>query len=235
MYVYQLALPQTNISFINYPDRFEKKNTRGHYCPTGWVSNSDHKYLAVAFSTLSFIQCNIVYNNAIESLFIWHLSYFGRILSLVDPKYDWRGILCVFYFKLFFCNCAIFAISKNYLWHPSSNKLIYYYVVWIYKKYINIDMFRYRVILFGRSRVSIHHIDLWRKKCHRWHLTDECFFYLTPESSHVCRQWLAPSRKCQENPKAVTPSGNDQRGVGRMSHLMNGITFEFLVHIIFLP
>ena len=88
----------------------------------------------------------------------------------------------------------------------------------------------YWVILFGPSRVAIHHIDLWRKKCHGWHLTDECFNNSTPPS-HVRHRWLPRSRKCQESGTTVTPSGNNQRGVGRMSHLINGTTLDFLVRI----
>ena len=81
-------------------------------------------------------------------------------------------------------------------------------------------------------RVSIYHIDLWRKKCHRWHSTDECFNNSTTVSSYMRCRWLPTRHKCQESPKSVTPSENNQRGVDRMSVLINGITIAFVVHII---
>ena len=136
MYVSQLVLPQTNTGFIDYPEWFEK-STWVHYCLTGWVSNCDRQYLALAFSTSSFIQCNIVYNKGIEPLFIWRLLYFGWIVKPCWSQIRLKGDLC-FYFKFIFFHCAIFAIFQK---NSSSNKLIYYYVVWIYHEYINIEMF----------------------------------------------------------------------------------------------
>ena len=75
---------------------------------------------------------------------------------------------------------------------------------------------------FGISGVSIHHNDMWWKKCYTWQLTDECLII----------QQRQPSRKCQENPKALTPGGNNQRGVGWTLHLINDRTIDFRIHSI---
>ena len=61
-------------------------------------------------------------------------------------------------------------------------------------------MFRYRVILFGRSCVSISHIDLWLKKCHRWHSTDECFNNCTHQRRATC---VVDDRHQAENVKKI--------------------------------
>ena len=125
LYVSQLVLPQTNASFIKYPEWFEK-STWGHYCPKGWVSNCDRKYLAFAFSTSSLIECNIVYNTAIESLFIWHLLYFGRILKPCGSQMRLKGNLCVFLFQINFLSlCHFCNFSKiNYGIHRRTNSYI---------------------------------------------------------------------------------------------------------------
>ena len=172
------------------------------------MSNCDHIYLAFAFTRSGFVQCNIVNNDAIGSPFIWHDICYILVwfLSHVDPILDRRGIKWCFYLKVNFFYCAIFAIIQILLVASIVEQVI------ILLHCLNISgIHKHRVVLLQSDLVRTSpcafssHWPVW-KKCYRWHLKDEYFNNSTTVSSNVRRGWLSPSRKCQENPKAVTSS-----------------------------